>query len=305
LPEPEIRPFRAEDAEATISVFRDLVPEVVTTPAGLVHHIENQPERAAVRVWIAEADGEIVGYAQARMRWALAVEGVADLWIVVVPASRRRGIAGRLYELAATHLVGHGARRLESSYREGEAEGRAFALSLGFEEGRIEQFWALDVASAVTRPRSIPEATVIRLREVRDRERDLFELYRAAERDTPGDHPRDLVFEEWLPETLGNPELDLDLSAVVLVDNRPASFAWLVTDREGKRAANELTGTAPEFRRRGLARLAKEATIRWAADAGIATVLTANDTTNADMLTLNEHLGYRPTVRHVALAKDV
>jgi RimJ/RimL family protein N-acetyltransferase len=66
-----------------------------------------------------------------------------------------------------------------------------------------------------------------------------------------------------------------------------------------------MTGTAPAFRRRGLARLAKEATIAWAAEAGIETITTSNDTTNADMLALNEHLGYRPTVVRIAVVRDV
>ena len=66
-----------------------------------------------------------------------------------------------------------------------------------------------------------------------------------------------------------------------------------------------MTGTAPDFRRRGLARLAKEATIRWAAEAGIRTIVTSNDTTNADMLALNEHLGYRASVLRISVAKDV
>ena len=83
---------------------------------------------------------------------------------------------------------------------------------------------------------------------MRDRERELFELYDAAERDMPDDYTHAMAFEDWLPETLGNPELDLDLSAVVLVGDRPAAFAWLIADREGARAANEMTGTAPEFR---------------------------------------------------------
>ena len=140
---------------------------------------------------------------------------------------------------------------------------------------------------------------------MRDRERELFELYDAAERDMPDDYTHAMAFEDWLPETLGNPELDLDLSAVVLVGDRPAAFAWLTADREGARAANEMTGTAPEFRRRGLARLAKEATIRWAAGAGVRTIVTSNDTTNADMLALNEHLGYRPSVLRISVTKDV
>jgi GNAT superfamily N-acetyltransferase len=302
LPDPEIRPFRREDAEAAMPLFRELLPEQVVTPTGLIHYQESQPERAAVRAWVAEDAGEIVASASARFRWALAEEGVASAWAGVLPSHRRQGIGGRLYELAEAHLREHRARRIESRYRADDADGRRFAERLGFEETRRDQYWALDVSSA---PVKEPHTTVVRLGEVRGRERELFDLYEAADRDTPDDHAHSLVFEEWLPETLGNPELDLEVSAVVLVDDRPASFAWLVTDRDGRRAENEMTGTAPQYRRRGLARLAKEATIAWAADAGIRTILTSNDTANADMLALNEHLGYRPTVLGIAVAKDL
>jgi GNAT superfamily N-acetyltransferase len=306
LAEPEIRPFRTDDAEATMPLFRELWSEEVVTPAGLVHFTERQPERAAMRAWVADAGGEIVAFANALMRWAIQTEGIAGLWVGVLPAYRRQGIGARLFELAAEHVGAHGARRLESTYREHEPEGGAFAERLGFRETRREQYWALDVDSAVIADVQRPDSTtVVRLRDVRDRERELFDLYDAAERDMPDDHVHAIPYEDWLSGELGNPELDLDFSAVVLVGDRPASFAWLISDREGRRAGNEMTGTAPEFRRRGLARLAKEATIRWAADAGIRTIVTSNDTTNADMLSLNEHLGYRPTVVRIGVANDV
>jgi GNAT superfamily N-acetyltransferase len=285
--------------------FRRLLPQVVVTPPGLVHWVETRPERAAMRAWVVEADGRVVGFADARMRWAIAAEGIAALWVGLLPEYRGAGLGTRLYELAASHLADQGARRLESAVREDDAAALTFAARLGFEEGRREQFWALEVPSDVPEPQAHADAAVVRLRDVRQHERQLFELYNAAERDMPDDYVHEMVFEEWLPDTLGNPELDVDLSAVVLHGEQPVSFAWLVTDREGQRAANEMTGTAPEFRRRGLARLAKEATIRWAAEAGIRTIFTSNDTTNADMLALNEHLGYRPLATGTTYAKDL
>ena len=72
----------------------------------------------------------------------------------------------------------------------------------------------------------------------------------------------------------------------------------------GGRAAHDMTGTVREYRRRGLARLAKMAALRWCADSGVRTVFTSNDTTNADMLALNEHLGYRPLGRNTTYRKD-
>ena len=286
-------------------LFRELWSEEVVTPVGLVHWLESQPERAAMQAWVAEEDGNLVAFANARFRWALEEPGIAGLWVGVLPAHRHQGFARELYPLAEEHLLARDARRLGSTVREDEADGRAFAKRLGYREGRREQYWALEVQPDAAAPSPPTGVKVVRLGEVIDRPHDLFELYDAAERDMPDDHVHTMDFDDWKLETLGNPELDADLSAVVLVSDRPASFAWLTTDRGGRRAMNEMTGTAPEFRRRGLARLAKQATVNWAAEAGIRRILTSNDATNADMLALNEHLGYRPSVRRISVDKDV
>ena len=66
-----------------------------------------------------------------------------------------------------------------------------------------------------------------------------------------------------------------------------------------------MTGTAREFRQRGLARLAKLATIRWARDNGITALVTENDSANRGMLTINAELGYEPTRTLQHFAKDV
>lgn len=286
-------------------LFRELWSEEVITPPGLAHWIEEQPERAAMQVWVAEEAGELVAFANGRFRWALEEPGIAGLWVGVLPANRRQGLARSLYELAEGHVLARDARQLGSTVREDDEDGRAFAKRRGYRETRGEQYWALTV-DPDSAPPSPPEGVeVVRLDEVLDRERDLFELYDAAERDMPDDHVHTMEFDDWKRETLGNPELDPDLSAVVLVGDRPASFSWLISDRDGARAHNDMTGTAPTFRRRGLARLAKEATIAWAAEAGVRTISTSNDTTNADMLALNDHLGYRPTIRRIAVVKDL
>jgi RimJ/RimL family protein N-acetyltransferase len=190
--------------------------------------------------------------------------------------------------------------------RDGDEASLRFAERRDYRTTRRDQYWSLEVGTCDAAPPGTPDGvTVVRLADVRDRERELFELYSSAERDMPDEYTHSFAFDEWQEETLGNPELDLELSAVVLVDGSPASFAWLITDREGRRADNEMTGTHRAFRRRGLARLAKEATIAWAHEAGIRTISTSNDSANADMLALNEHLGYRPTQVMLQLAKDL
>jgi GNAT superfamily N-acetyltransferase len=306
LAEPEVRPYRAEDAERAGRLFRTLIPGQVYSGPAIQHFIEGQPARAQMRAWAATSGGEIVGWAHARLRWSIAEDDVAGAWVGVMPEHRRAGLGSRLYELLDQHIRSLGARRSTSFVREASDDGRAFARRRGFTEGRREQYWELDVATAALRNAPPPPgAEVVRVRDVLDREQELFELYDAAHSDMPGDETWTLEFDEWLRETLRSPILDLDLSAVVLVDGRLAAFAWLNSDREGGVGENEMTGTQTEFRRRGLARLAKEQSIHWAAEAGLHTLYTSNETTNADMLRLNEHLGYRATHVQIGLAKDL
>lgn len=68
----------------------------------------------------------------------------------------------------------------------------------------------------------------------------------------------------------------------------------MFVDLGGRRAGHGLTGTLPAYRHRGLARLVKLASLEWLADRGVTIVYTDNDSTNADILALNEHLGFRP-----------
>jgi RimJ/RimL family protein N-acetyltransferase len=55
-----------------------------------------------------------------------------------------------------------------------------------------------------------------------------------------------------------------------------------------------ITGTLRDCRGRGLAQLAKRATLVNAAKSGVELVFAENDATNGPMLKVNENLGYRP-----------
>ncbi|MGH3103604.1 MAG: GNAT family N-acetyltransferase [Gaiellaceae bacterium] len=307
----EIRPFRPEDAAGAAGAFRELLPHYLVNAELLVHWTSSVPERAQVRCWVAERDGEIVAWGEAELRWTRADSGLGSLWVGVTPPARGAGLGARLYELAESHLVAQGAWKLDSSYDEGDEAARRFAEKRGFVPTRTERLWTLDPREADLS--ELPElerrtrSAGFRLKtlgELLDRPADLHALYAEAHNDMPSDDdPADLRYDEWKEETLDNPLLDRDASIVVLADDRPVSFAWLLVEREGGRADHELTGTLREFRGRGLARLAKLAAIRWCRDHGVTTLLTSNDGANAAMLAINDRLGYRPTIIRIEVAR--
>ena len=299
----EIRRFEPRDAAGAADLHRRISPEVVMTAELFLHLRASLPARAQGEAWVAVEGDEVAGLAQAWLRWRAADPGIGNTRVWVAEEWRGRGLGGRLLELAEEHLVQYGAHRVRSSVGPNPA-GRRFAERHGYRRTRSERFWTLDPRAADLSELPSLEAArldegyrLVPLRELLDRRHDLHALYGAAEDDIPSDDPRaPLAFEEWEPETLGSPLLDPDGSITVLAGERPVSFAWLIVDREHGVAEHELTGTLPELRGRGLARLAKLAAIRWARDNGVTCLLTANDASNAPMLRVNERLGYQPTV---------
>jgi GNAT superfamily N-acetyltransferase len=192
-------------------------------------------------------------------------------------------------------------------------DGRRFARNRGYDETREERLSQLDVRGAdlseLAELETAAAADGFRLaplRDLLDRDRELHAMYLEAAKDMPSDDPhRDVPYEQWRRDALGDPLLEVEGSMNVLHGERPVTFAWIVADREGRRAEHELTGTLRAYRGRGLARLAKLAVVRWCGENGIDTLLTGNDATNAPMLAINDRLGYVPSVVYTDVAKLV
>lgn len=304
-----IREFLPEDAEGIAALLHeDDVPTPVTGP-GILHWHESQPERALVRSWVAVEDGAVVGWVRARLRWATSAEGVGEAWAFVHPSQRSRGLGAALYGLAAAHLDEAGTRVLES-WSETE-EGGAFLDARGFRAVRGLHVLRLDLPAVVEGLPGLRAAkesegfAVVPLAAVLDRPRELHAVDAAATADVPMTHAEDdLRFEDWIDETLGHPQLSPEGSFVVLAGEQPVAYALLHVDPQARLAGNEMTGTHRDFRRRGLARLAKLAAIGWAQEQGFEAIVTASDAENVGMVGLNESLGYRAVATETQYLRD-
>jgi GNAT superfamily N-acetyltransferase len=305
-----IRDFETADAAAVSAALHEEELPHPVTPAGVLHWRDAQPERARARMWVAEEKSRLIGWAEARLRWTTKAAGIGDLWAYVVPAARGREIGQGLHEETERHLRAVGALVLESwTYTRG---GERLLASRGFRATGQERVSRLDPARADTSMLADLEAEraaegfrVVPLAEVRDRVEELHRVYAAASADVPEYFREDDIrLEEWRRETLDHPQLSGEGSFIVLSGEQPVAVAFLEVDEPASIVANEMTGTLHEFRRRGLARLAKLATIRWAAEQGFRTMLTGNAETNAAMLGLNESLGYRPVLKETHFVRE-
>jgi GNAT superfamily N-acetyltransferase len=305
-----IREFETRDAEAVSAILHEEELPHPVTRAGVLHWRDAQPERARGRIWVAEEGGRIVGWAEGRIRWSTSVPDVGDVWAYVAPSERGRGLGSMLYAETERHVREHGARVLESwTYSEAGAH---LLESRGFRATGYERVSKLDLATANTEELSALaerlEGQGFRLAplgEVLDQIEALHRVYAEASADVPEYFKEDDVrLDEWRRETLEHPQLTPEGSFVALAGDVPAALAFLELDEPAKLAANELTGTLVEFRRRGLARLVKLATIDWAKKHGFDAILTGNAETNERMIGLNESLGYQPVDRETHYVRE-
>ncbi|MBA3384838.1 MAG: GNAT family N-acetyltransferase [Actinobacteria bacterium] len=288
-----IREYEDSDAEDGSALIAEHSPWF-STAAGTRHRLSSVPPRAHRKLWVAEEAGRIVGWGEAEFDWATEVDDAGGVWVIVHPDHRRRGVGSALFEEGLQHLASHGARELRSW---ADSESASFLEQRGFVPGRVERLSSLDPSVVDTsrldeRPDGVRVTPVA---ELLDRLPDVHALYAEAAADMPADNPETNVpLDEWLDETIGNPDLDRELSVVVLVDDVPAALSWVHVDRSRGLADHDLTGTARAYRRRSLARLAKLAVVRGCAEAGISRLMTENDSENAGMLAINDELGFKP-----------
>lgn len=305
-----VRPLRRRDIPAVVDLRRILWPDDVSTAESTAWAIDHTDPAEAARRWVATADGQIVGFAvAARATWTSG--RVASLYFGVRPDHRGRGIGGRLYETAQAHVARLAPTRTVSAVEKGDEPSVRFLAARGFHHTRDDQAWCVD-------PRTVrlddfadrlaaAEATGLRLLPVRllmKRPRNLYRLHQALEHDLPSDTPIAQSYARWRTHELDSPLFAPDASFCLLAGDEPVSLTWIMLDRDGRRAQHGMTGTLPTYRRRGLARLAKLASIAWLAAHGVTALYTDNDTENRDMLGLNESLGFRPLTVFELWARD-
>lgn len=127
---------------------RRFIAPTPETPAGYAGFLGAQLERPNVAVLVAEADGEVIGYAYAAVEGHdyMALRGPAGVLhdIIVDPAHRGRGAGRQLLDAALAFLGSRGAPRVVlSTAVANEAAQRLFA-SIGFRRTMIEMTREMD-----------------------------------------------------------------------------------------------------------------------------------------------------------------
>ncbi|MFJ9518754.1 GNAT family N-acetyltransferase [Kitasatospora sp. NPDC101801] len=287
-----IRDFRPSDAEAAAASYSAGRPHLMVTPAAVRHQVASAAPEQHYRLLVGELDGAVVGSGRVGVHASSGAEGLGFANLSVLPAARRKGVATALLAVAEEHLAGHGATRIRA-WVDDEPTAVAFAEKHGFERGRCAHFAHLDLTAPLP---PVPEPPAVELRTAADYLDDPRPLYLVdieGSQDEPGDVDlSDLSYEEWVAEVWEHPDLDRELTTVVVADGRAVAFSAVHSDG-GTRYWSAFTTASAGYRGRGLAKLAKTDSLHRARARGHTDAYTNNDATNAPMLAINDWLGYR------------
>ncbi|MEU6296838.1 GNAT family N-acetyltransferase [Streptomyces erythrochromogenes] len=291
----DLRPDDLRDVESVVRVRRAALPFLITSAGEVAHELAGSHPDRHHRVLVAETpDGEVVGSAQAGIAHDSPRPGQGYVNAYVDPARRGLGAGRLLLRTAEEHLAARGA--VDSyAWVLDEPAHRAFAERHGYRPGRSAHFLRLDLASAAlpALPDALPAGVeLLPAAAFAADPRPLFAIDAETTADEPGDVPAEFDdYEDWLTDTWHNPSLDKELTTVALVDGEAVAFSAARTDG-ATRYGSAMTGTLRAFRGRGLAKLAKNASLHRARAAGYTEAFTGNDAGNEPMLAVNRWFGY-------------
>lgn len=258
--------------------------------------------------FIAELAGEPVAMAECA-EWPWWYEpGRYVLYIDVMPAFRRQGIGGKLYEqlLTTLHNVEPKGRILMCKCLEDQPESERFIRKRGFPLVGKEPAFMLDVPSFAAgkfadllervRQQGIEiinyDALVAR---VPDWQQQCFEMHWASRQSMPatGTHTRQ-TFEQYVQQTFVHKRFLPAMFFFALDQGELVGESSLLDQYDDlAHLHTDYTGVIPSHRRRGIATALKVRVIQQAQAHGVKTIRTGNHETNP-MYQINLQLGFQP-----------
>ncbi|MDX3454836.1 GNAT family N-acetyltransferase [Streptomyces sp. ME02-8801-2C] len=306
---PTVRALRPEDragVEAFARVRRIILPFILSNAESVAYDIAHTHPEARFQALVAEEDGEVIGTAQTGVVYDSAEPGQGFVNVYVHPEHLRRGAGTLLVRTAEQHLAAAGVTK-SFAWVLDAPDNRAFAERHGYRSSRSAHFLLLDLANRELPPLQDPPpgVEIVPASDFAADPRPLFDLDAEVSSDEPSDVDYEFTdYEAWLSETWQHPLFSSELTSVAVVDGRPAAFSAARTDGS-TRYGTVMTGTAREFRGRGLAKLAKNDSLHRARAAGYTQALTGNDAGNGPMIAINKWFGYEICATEVRYVREL
>lgn len=300
----QLRDFTPDDYRVLADIRNANFPDEPLSVEDLMHRDAKRDPKCLVRRWIAECDGQPVGFGSYNQSaWSYDPQHFY-VTICVLPEFQGRGCGSALYDQMLDALAPFDPIQLETSTLENYPhamrwlEQRGFKLHVRLQRSilALAEFDPTPWAGLETRLEA--EGIVIKsLPELRasdpDWARKHYELDMATMVDIPGfDNFTPPSFEQWQKDLLESPRIKPEAFLAAVQGDQHVGLTELLTSPQTDDLFTGLTAVRREYRRKGIATALKVRALTWAKENGCPRIHTENEENNP-MLQLNYALGFR------------
>jgi GNAT superfamily N-acetyltransferase len=312
---PELRAFRPADYPALAALQRACEPEHPLTEAHWRHEDALADPRVRRARFVAEAAGELVGYA-GFMQYSLMYHPRRFvLYGGVAPAARGRGLGRALYARLTAALAPFAPESLGAGLWVEQKEGEAWLAARGYSEKLREIESTLTLADFAPETWTAAQARVaaagirlVNLAALGDSEvwrRRVFDLDMAFSADIPMTGALTPPgFPIYAHLYFACPGFRPELCWLALAGDEAVGLCWHALAPAPAELETIVSGVRRDWRDRGVALALKSRALADAKTSGFVRVTTRNAATNAGMLAVNTRLGYLPIGARIIMEKE-
>jgi GNAT superfamily N-acetyltransferase len=231
--------------------------------------------------------------------------------VLVDPDYRRRGYGSQLWDDLCAQLAPFAPQKLSAQIREDDPGANRFAKTRGFTEVRRDWEAVLELSTfnPAHYPATLPDGVqIVRYLELPQdaTDRRFHALYSELRLDVPRSDPATPIsYEQFRKLFLDAP--DFYPEGIFFATHRDALIGMTMFWRGELDTAlhTGLTGVVRPFRGRGVAKALKVTALTFAKTQGVGRVITDNDTTNLEMIAINDKLGFVKQPAWISLHKTL